>query len=114
MHESKKREWQIRLLEDIKEYKNGKFVTLTFNEEWLEKLEKEVKKEIDIINDKIEENLVATYAVRHFLERWRFKYKKSVRHWLVTELGHENTERIHLHGIIYTDVPSKCILSCVS
>jgi len=26
-----------------------------------------------------------------------------VRHWLVTELGHNGTENIHLHGIIWTD-----------
>ena len=29
-------------------------------------------------------------------------YKKSVKHWLVTELGHQGTERIHLHGILFT------------
>ena len=28
--------------------------------------------------------------------------KKSIRHWLVTELGHKGTENIHLHGLIYT------------
>jgi len=28
-------------------------------------------------------------------------HKKSVRHWLVTELGHNGTENIHLHGIIW-------------
>lgn len=48
-------------------------------------------------------NEIATLAVRRFLERWRKKYKKSVRHWLVTELGHNGTERIHLHGVIFTD-----------
>ena len=29
----------------------------------------------------------ATRAVRFFLERWRKEYKKSLRHWLVTEIG---------------------------
>ena len=33
----------------------------------------------------------------------RKKFKVSVRHWFVTELGHEGTERIHLHGIIWTN-----------
>ena len=28
--------------------------------------------------------------------------KVSVRHWLITELGHRGTENIHLHGIIWT------------
>ena len=49
------------------------------------------------------ENELATLAVRRFLERWRKKHKISVKHWLVTELGHEGTERIHLHGIIWHD-----------
>ena len=29
--------------------------------------------------------------------------QKSVRHWLITELGHNGTENIHLHGIIWTN-----------
>lgn len=41
--------------------------------------------------------------MRRFLERWRKRYKKSVKHWLITELGHNGTERIHLHGIIFTN-----------
>ena len=26
---------------------------------------------------------------------------KSVKHWCVTEKGHTNTRRIHLHGLFY-------------
>ena len=26
---------------------------------------------------------------------------KSVKHWFITELGHEKTERLHLHGIVW-------------
>ena len=37
------------------------------------------------------------------------KYKKSVKHWLVTELGGKFTERIHLHGIIFTNEDDKTI-----
>ena len=40
--------------------------------------------------------------MRLFLERWRKKYKKSVKHYFVTELGGNYTERIHLHGIMWT------------
>lgn len=87
--------WRVRLMEEIKTNKNGKFVTLTFNKESLEHL-----KNITESND---ENHIATIAVRLFLERWRAKYGKSVRHWLVTEKGHTGTKRIHLHGIIWTD-----------
>ena len=91
----KSREWQIRLLEEIKNDNTGKFVTLTFED-----------KHLIEISEKIgfsESNAVAGYAVRHFLENWRKTEKKSVKHWLITELGQNNTERIHLHGILFTD-----------
>ena len=65
-----------------------------------------VKKRKKMINPKTEvktdiplgkiEDGIATLAVRRFLERWRKKYKKSVKHWFVTELGGKFTERIHL------------------
>lgn len=96
----KKHEWQVRLNEEIKT-NFGKFVTLTFSNESLIELQKVIGKE--------ECNAVATIAVRRFLERWRKKYKKSVRHWLITELGHENTERIHLHGILFTEIEDQII-----
>lgn len=100
MHEKKKREWQVRLLEEIKNNKNGKFVTLTFSNEEYKKLYDEIKTKNKYGYEV--ENEIATIAVRKFLERWRKKHKKSVRHWLVTELGQNGTENIHLHGIIFT------------
>lgn len=90
----KAREWQIRLQEEIRHNKNGKFITLTFSNEELEKLRE---------NENETENDIATKAIRRFLERWRKKFKKSVKHWFCTELGHNGTERIHLHGILWTD-----------
>lgn len=94
----KSREWQVRLSEDIKTNTNGKFVTLTFSNEQYTKLTKEIE-----AKGYLRDNMTATLAVRRFLERWRKEFKKSVRHWLVTELGHNGTENIHLHGIIWTD-----------
>lgn len=35
------------------------------------------------------------------MERLRKKYKIGVRHWMITELGKKNSERIHLHGIMW-------------
>ena len=35
------------------------------------------------------------------LERIRKKTGKSIKHFFVTELGHQKTERLHLHGIIW-------------
>lgn len=101
----KARQWQVRLSEEIKQHQNMYMVTLTFGQSELETLSKEAEYRYNI--NRIEENEIATLAVRRFLERWRKKYKKSVKHWLVTELGHNGTERIHLHGIIFTDKPEE-------
>lgn len=107
----KAREWQVRLLEDIKTNKNGKFITLTLSNQQIKNITEgkdiDGKQVREPINPEITgyelDNEIATQAVRYFLERWRKKYKKSLRHWLVTELGHNGTENIHLHGIVWTD-----------
>lgn len=108
----RKRGWQVRLLEDIKTHTNGLFTTLTFNTESIIKLKWDVENYMIIDNKRVKfyrkiegydlDNAIATRAMRMFNERWRKKYKKALRHWMVTELGHQNTEHIHLHGIIYT------------
>ena len=56
-------------------------------------------------------NEIATKEVRLFLERIRqtSREKKSVKHWIVTEKGHTNTRRIHIHGIFWH--PNKAGLS---
>lgn len=55
---AKSREWQVRLNEEIKVNK-GWFVTLTFNNENLEKFKQETQ----------DDNQIATKAIRLFLER---------------------------------------------
>lgn len=91
----KARSWQVRLNEEAKIWKYKYCLTLTFSNEELEKLCKETKQK--------ECNAVFTIAMRRFLERWRKKHKVSLRHWFTTELGHEGTERIHAHGIIFSN-----------
>lgn len=94
----KSKEWQTRLQEEYKEFgKIMHFVTLTFSEESLIKLCDEFKM--------TESNYIATKAVRRWLERYRKKHKKSIKHFLITELGTEDghSERIHLHGIIWSN-----------
>jgi hypothetical protein len=98
------RQWQVRLSEEIRYQKHKHMVTLTFDNYNLELLRNEVMK--SGLYHKLEENEIAKLGVRRFLERWRKQYGKSIRHWLCTELGHNGTERIHLHGIIFTDKPS--------
>lgn len=102
----KARGWQVRLHEEIRNVRNGRFVTLSFSDESLIELENDLDKkpegyELD--------NKIATLAIRRYLERWRKKYGTSQKHWLVTELGQEKTERIHIHGLIFTDQPKEII-----
>jgi len=110
----KAREWQVRLTEEIKTDTTGKFITLSFSDISLIKLERAIRKdakrnsrlmrrnEANYLTGYNLENEIATIAVRRFCERWRRKFDKSVKHWFVTELGQKNTERIHMHGIIFT------------
>lgn len=121
--------WRVRLLEDIKHYKNAKFVTLTFNTESLIKLQrgtytimkrsrykfvpapwkqpirirKTKEKDISKLSGYDLDNAIVTKAMRFFLERWRKKFGKSLRHWFISELGDGHSEHVHLHGIVYTD-----------
>ena len=84
--QQKQREWIVRLSEEIRNDNKCLFVTLTFNETNLKSFQCS------------DENEIATLAVRLFLERIRKKTGKSVKHWLITELGEEKG-RIHLHGL---------------
>lgn len=102
----KRREWQVRLTEDIKINNRCLFVTLSFSEQSLDSLEKDIKWDDSYY---IRCNEIARLAIRRFLERWRKKYKKSVRHWLITELGQNNTERLHIHGLLWTEESKEVI-----
>lgn len=92
----KAQSWRVRMMEEIKVAKYAYFITLTFSNESLQEMKERGAEE---------NNGTATKAVRLFLERWRKLYKKSLKHWLITELGHTGTERIHLHGIIFPEFP---------
>lgn len=96
----KARDWNVRLMEESRSRRDGVMVTLTFSDESIAKLAEGIK-----LSGYELDNEIAKKATRLFLERWRKKYKKSIRHWLVTELGHNGTENIHMHGIMWTDKP---------
>lgn len=104
-------EWQVRLSEEMRSQKlRGYFVTWTFSEESLNDLKHVVKNEgCDYEGWKLE-NEVARVSVRRYLERWRKKHGRSLRHWIVTEKGQTNTERIHMHGLVWTDKDKDDIL----
>ena len=96
----KSREWQVRLSEELRENKNGKFITWTFSDEGLQELDNLIGEELTGYD---RDNEICRLAVRRYTERWRKKYKKTLRHWIVTEIGGNRTERIHMHGIVWTD-----------
>jgi len=99
----KANQWKVRLSEDIKRNEGAKFITLTFSNESYAKLVDAVLSKKGDMEGYALDNAVAKIGVRRFLERWRKKYKKSIRHWLITELGHQGTENIHLHGLLWTN-----------
>lgn len=98
----KAKQWKTRLFEEYKSNEESYFVTLTFSDESL----MELSGKYECADD----NEIATVAVRLFLERWRKKYKKSLRHFLITELGEENN-RIHLHGLIFEHIDKETLES---
>ena len=103
----KAREWRVRLHEEVRiDARNAKFVTLSFSDKALIELETSLGGEL---TGYLLDNKTATLAVRRFLERWRKQFGTSVKHWLVTELGQENTERIHIHGLIFTEQSNETI-----
>lgn len=89
----KGRAWQVRLSEEIRQDPKAIFVTLTISDESWEK----IKNAYIQLSD---EDCIKK-MVRLFLERVRKKTKKSLKHWLTTERGGTNTERYHLHGLIW-------------
>lgn len=97
----KKRHWNVRLSEEIRERKGAKFITLTFSDKGWEYAELRTFGYKDERTWQ-EENEICATAIRLWLERIRKRTKKSIRHWLITEKGTDNN-RIHLHGIIWAE-----------
>lgn len=94
---SKRSGWMIRINTEVRtNAKRAMFVVFTFNEDELEKLGKEVEHE----NDSEE---VAKLAIKRWRERRRAAGMKPIKYWAATELGHEGTERLHLHAIVFGD-----------
>ena len=74
------------------------FMTYTFDDKSLNRLKEDLKKKGCNYDGWKLENEVCRLAVRRYTKRWIAKYKKSLRHWMITEKGQTNTERIHMHG----------------
>lgn len=121
-----KREWQVRLNEELRSNKEkATFVTWTFNNKALNYYEELARKEQKETYEGLKrngllktstkrnkkkylkgyelDNEVARIAVRRYTERWRRKHKKTLRHWIIPEIGGRATERLHMHGIVWTN-----------
>lgn len=101
------REWSVRLQEEIRHDKTGVFVTLTFSDEAIKQIITEELPNEGVLNGYDTDNMIATKAVRLYLERDRKHKGTAAKHWLITELGHKGTENIHLHGIIFGRTPEE-------
>lgn len=87
------RQWLVRMSEELRQEPNAYFITLTIDD----KSYSELSNTYEITDN----NEIATKAIRLCLERIRKQTGKSIKHWFITELGHEKTERLHLHGIVW-------------
>lgn len=86
----RRREWSIRLSEELKNNRSAVFFTGTISPKRMEYL-------TEHYNTK-DKNEIITKETRLFFERIRKRTKKSVRHWAVTEVGEEKG-RVHIHMI---------------
>lgn len=95
LHE-KARGWRTRLAQEIRYNKwTPFFTTLTFSEKALDKLCEQCGSE--------DPTKVMKWAIKHWRERMRRADGISPTYWMIDELGHEGTERLHMHGIIWLD-----------
>jgi hypothetical protein len=109
----KARDWSIRLTEEARSNPHGKFVTLTYSDEQFYNLGNGLDIHGDPIKDAIKivdelegynlDNEIARLSIRRYLERIRKINKKSIKHWFITEIGGNYSERLHIHGIMWTN-----------
>ena len=89
----KRNAWRMRNFEQLRETPTAIFFTGTVSPERYDYIKEKYNLKTD--------NEIITKIHRLFLERIRKETGKSMKHWCVTEKGHTNTRRIHLHGLYY-------------
>lgn len=75
--------YRMRLLYELNKYPNSIFVTLTFDNPSLSRFKDNPNRSLCL-----------------FLDRFRKKYGRQVRHWFVAEYGSKRG-RLHYHGILF-------------
>lgn len=101
--EEKAQKWEKRLIEEVRINPNGKAVKLNIKKENIKILSKEIEGKIGYEL----ENSIVKIAIRRYLERWRKKYKTSVKHWFITEVKETEKAELEIKGIIFTDESMK-------
>ncbi len=97
-------EWSVRLKEEMRDKSlKAYFMTWTLSDESIIELRNALMKKGCEYEGYKMDNEICTLSMRRFLERWRKKYGRSIKHWAVTELGQTKSERIHMHGIVWTN-----------
>ena len=91
-------EWKTRLNEEFKSDPTGLFVTMTYSNESYTEIAKTAP---EGLSEYALDNYIYKYSVRHFLERIRKETGKSMKHWLIAELGDGETDHLHIHGLIW-------------
>lgn len=106
--QARAREWQQRLDAELRfgDERRPYFVTLTIDDKTAH--DYAVNYENMSAEERVSEK---TYAkendmMKDLVRKWRNRCEKNgvkKRQWLITEHGEDNSYRIHLHGIIWTD-----------
>ena len=82
----KRLEWSFRLLQEIQQHKESTFVTLTFDDKYLQEFKDNPKRPLMLYIDRLRKHL---------------GYRP--RYWFISELGDDvkHTGRLHFHGIFF-------------
>lgn len=91
--------WRVRLNEELKSNtKTPYFVTWTFTDNTFKDLSIGIRTE-----GWRREEEVYKKMVKKWREAWRKSKLSKMQYWMANELGGEGTERMHAHGIVWTD-----------
>lgn len=105
----KARDWQVRLSEEIRDNRDGVFVTFTMSNETIRKETYKIKKQckesgLSMPNGYHLDYAIASNRMARWISQWRnLNSGKRPKYWIITELGHEGTENLHFHGVVFGD-----------
>lgn len=84
------------MIEEVRYYQGYKMMLLSFDDASIDEIETYLKDK----NLPFDANSITHRAIVLFTKRWEKKYGHKPRHIFITELGPNNTERVHIHGLM--------------